>query len=226
MAVETSENEKLGGCSCTYLAQHSCPDSCPLLGAGCYAEYGPLHFITHRLNQAPPLNPAALARREAAAIAALTGDRPLRLHVVGDARTPLAARILAEAAESYRKRGSRPVWTYTHAWRVVPRSCWGTAVSVLASCESTEQVARARGRGYAAALVVPSYQRESAYDLDGVRVVPCPWQTRGVTCRDCRLCFDDQALLRRGHAIAFAAHGAGAATVRLALRLIQTEGGT
>src|SRR5262249_44299407 len=139
IAVETSDNDKLGGCSATYAAQHSCPLGCPLLGAGGYAEHGPIHFITRRLNKARALGPAALARREAEAIAALTGDRPLRLHVVGDARTPLAARILAEAAEEYRKRGGRPAWTYTHAWRAVPRECWGD-VSVLASCETTEQV--------------------------------------------------------------------------------------
>src|SRR5262249_54187174 len=61
-------------------------------------------------------------------------------------------------------------------------------------------------------------------DLDGERVVPCPWQTHGVTCRDCRLCWDDQALLRRGHTIGFELHGSGRPAARLALTLIARTG--
>jgi hypothetical protein len=217
-AVETSRNAKLGSCSATYVSQESCPRGCPFRGAGCYAEEGRVGLITRRLNRGGRRTPAGLARAEAEAIGRLTADRPLRLHVVGDCATPLAARIVADAARRYRARRGSPVWTYTHAWRAVPRDCWGQ-VSVLASCESASQVAEARRAGYATALVVPEFPSDRAFTVAGERVIPCPHQTRGVTCRDCRLCWDDGRLWQCGLSIGFAAHGTGAAKVRLALPL-------
>jgi hypothetical protein len=127
--------------------------------------------------------------------------------------------VVSAAAQRYRVRRGSPVWSYTHAWRRVPRAAWG-GVSILASCESPEQVRRAWERGYAAALVVAHFPQEGAHDLAGVRVLPCPWQSRGVTCRDCRLCWDDTRLLERRLAIGFAAHGSGAARVRWALPVV------
>ncbi len=217
-AVETSTNAKVGAVSATYASQASCPD-CPLREAGCYAERGPLAYLTRRLAASPAASPAAIARAEARAIDGLTGDRPLRLHVVGDCRTQAAAKIVSAACARYSASGGRPAWTYTHAWRAVPRPAWGE-VSVLASCETPWQAERAMAKGYAAALVVDRYRSESAYDLGGLRVVPCPYQTRGVTCRECRLCWDDRRLLERRLVIGFEAHGSGAALVRMSLPVI------
>jgi hypothetical protein len=52
----------------------------------------------------------------------------------------------------------------------------------------------AMAAGYAAAVVVTAFEQESAYQIDGMTVVPCPYQTRGVRCRDCGLCQDDVCL--------------------------------
>src|SRR5262249_36720289 len=38
VAVETTDNAKLGKVSATYASQATCPRSCPWFGAGCYAE--------------------------------------------------------------------------------------------------------------------------------------------------------------------------------------------
>ena len=100
----------------------------------------------------------------------------------------------------------------------VPRAAWGSDISVLASCETPDHVTAAARRGYAAALVVPYFSRESAYRLaEKVRLLPCPQQTRGVTCAECRLCLDDDRLLRANLVIGFTPHGVGASRVRLAL---------
>ncbi len=208
-AVENSDNSKIGLCSATYVTQASCPASCPLLNAGCYAEFGYTGAITRALANAASKGPAALARLEARAIDRLSGDRPLRLHVVGDCRTPKAARIVAQAAERYRRRGGRPVWTYTHAWRTVPRAAW-LNVSVLASCETPTDLAPARALGYAGALIVRRFASFRAHDVQGERIIPCPQQTGNTNCRRCGLCFDDRRLLRAGLSIAFEAHGSGA----------------
>lgn len=95
---------------------------------------------------------------------------------------------------------------------------WGK-VSVLASCETAEDIQAAEARGYAIALVVEEFPTERRYALaDSGRgvsslgmprpeVLPCPAQTRGVPCSDCQLCFDDGALRERGYAIGFEIHG-------------------
>jgi hypothetical protein len=151
----------------------------------------------------------------------------LRLHVVGDARTDVAARALGAAAERYSRRGNAPrrgrkVWTYTHAWRTVARESWGNAVSVLASVETVREAREAMAKEYAAAVVVSAFEREAAYPIDGTIVVSCPNQTRDVTCRDCGLCRDDERLRSAGLVIAFQAHGTGGPSVRKTLMSLPT----
>ena len=186
IAVETSTNAKLGPVSATYASQASCPRSCPWMGQGCYAEHGLVGYQTRRLNRSALRGALRIAEAEARAIDTLTGDRLLRLHVVGDARTDAAARELGAAADRYTRRGNAPrrgrkVWTYTHSWRDVARESWGESVSVLASVETVRDAQEAMAAGYAAAVVVAAFEREGAYRIDGVTVVPCPQQTRGVT---------------------------------------------
>ena len=222
IAVETSNNAKLGAVSATYASQASCPTDCPWYGRGCYAEQGYAAHTTRRLNRSEAKNDATIARAEADAIGTLTGDRLLRLHVVGDSRTNRAARIVAAAARAYARKGNQPakgkkVWTYTHAHRKVKRASWGDAVSVLASVETIKGAVDAMSRGYAAAIVVQKFEQEAAYDVNGVTLLPCPNQTKGVTCRDCGLCRDDDRLREQRIVIAFEAHGSRQNTVRKTL---------
>jgi hypothetical protein len=131
----------------------------------------------------------------------------LRLHVSGDASTPEAASILADAARRWQARGGGPAWSFTHAWREVPRWAW-RGVSVLASVDRTADGRAALARGYAPAAVTgPHPMHGRAYERDGIRWIPCPNQTRGVTCAQCQLCWRSTDLAVRGQGIAFAAHG-------------------
>src|SRR3954468_7603539 len=157
-ATERSEDRKLTTdpksrpVSTTSAAQWACPDTCPFMASGCYAESGPMAFTTRRLNAAGENSPEAIALVEAAAIRRLSGRNPLRLHLVGDCKTDEAARIVSTAAAEHTAKHDRPVWTYTHAWREVERASW-QSVSVLASCETEADVAAAVERGYATAIV-------------------------------------------------------------------------
>jgi hypothetical protein len=179
-----------------------------LRNSGCYAERGPLGFFhTAALNSfAEEIEATALdvARAEASAIDSMATvvGRPLRLHVVGDCPSDEAARIVSAAGERYTERGGGPVWTYTHAWRDVARESWGS-VSVLASCETREDVELARERGYATALVVDAFEGDRLSNS----VLPCPAQTRGKSCAECRLCMDDTRLIGSGYSIGFEIHG-------------------
>ena len=217
--VENTGAAKLGaGVAATYAPVGarsdggSCPRSCPLLGAGCYAEGGRVALVGARLERVAGIRAIDLAREEAAAIdAAWQGGRVprdwgLRLHVSGDARTAGAARVLARAAARWISRGGSTPWSYTHAWRAVPREVWGQ-VSVLASIESASDAADARAQGYAPALIVEKFAAPS-WREEGILWVACPAQTaRGATCSDCRACWRADSLRDRGLGIAFSAHG-------------------
>lgn len=220
LAKAKSMNRKIGDAATTYAAQSSCPTSCPFFdNGGCYAEAGTIgKFVTAPLNRAAHGAEAlAVAQYEADEIDALevVPGRPLRLHTVGDCATDEAARIVAAACERYMERGGGPVWTYTHGWREVERASWA-GISVLASCESSADVLKAQARGYATAIVVEEFASAKRHKIgDGLcahqssvpDVLPCPQQTRGVSCSDCRLCMDDGGLRERGYAIGFELHG-------------------
>jgi hypothetical protein len=198
-------NRKVGDVAVTMVSQKTC-----------YAASGPQGIHTARLNKARA-SATELARAEAHGIAQLDGTKPMRLHVVGDCSTKTAARTVSKAADAYSAKRGQKVFTYTHAWRNVPREAWGQ-VSVLASCETPEQIEEARRRGYATAIVVPEFPSEKAYTLKGEKVVPCPEQTgRSETCTSCRLCWDDVGLRERKVTIAFSAHGSAARRVKEAI---------
>lgn len=226
IAVELSANAKTGPVSATYASQASCPSSCALRGAGCYAETGMVGIQTRRLNRTKA-TPLQIARAESAAIAALSGTRPLRLHVVGDACGARAAAIVGKAALVYHRKHQAPVWTYTHAWREAPRAAWGAGVSILASLESPAQAPAARAAGYGAlAMVVAEHPADgrAARDQEGNLLIPCPAQTKGVQCVQCRLCWREDYLTQAKAIVTFEAHGLRAKTVKAGLGLVQLGG--
>lgn len=229
-AKEVTTNPKLGPVSATFVSQVSCPSECPWYddgkwGSPCYANNGFTGLHTKKLNQGLGDYMDA-AREEAELIDRLSGERPLRLHVVGDCKDRAAAELVARAANAYRARRGQRVWTYTRAWEHVPRSVWG-GVSVLASCETAGQVRRATESGYATAIVVGAFAKSTAYRKDGIKIVPCPEETGRVnTCAECRLCWKDDLLRRADITIGFEAHGFWASKVRehlLRIEAVQTR---
>jgi hypothetical protein len=231
--VEESGNTKIMGSEkvdATYASiKKTCPDSCELKDKGCYAQTSFVGMINARMNRrARQGSPLDLARAEAKAIdesyngGAVAAGRALRLHVAGDSRTVKGTRALNKAVGRWKARGGGDVWSYTHAWKHVPRTAW-SHVSILASVDSTKEVMDARVRGYAPAIVVSEHKSEKAYQLDGsdVKWIPCPNQTRGIGCTDCRLCFNANRLFEGNFGIAFAAHGVRKETIKRHLTVIQ-----
>jgi len=225
IATEKSENKKLGAVSVTLASiKGSCPTTCPLQNNGCYAQDSFTGMMVRRMDnhvQDANLDASAVAHDEADAIDTLTGKRPLRIHVAGDCRTNDAAQTVSAAAQRYSARRGPPVWTYSHAWRTVARDSWKD-VSVLASCETPQDVADARQRGYAAARVVPEFQNGTRAWREGdLTMIPCPEQAgSAASCSDCRLCWNDQKLLARNAVICFSAHGSGTAKVKTTLTVL------
>lgn len=211
-AVESSVNIKVGPSSATWVSQHSCPNTCPLKGKGCYAESGRAAFVTRRLNASTESDQIEIAQAEAAGIRSLSGRNPLRLHVVGDCATDEAAKIVSAAAIEHTAKYGQPAWTYTHAHNV-SRESWGT-VSVLRSCETHEQVVKAMEEGFAAAVIVEEFESDKPYAVGDTTYFPCPEQTgTKPNCITCGLCMKDSKLRRGRTVIAFKAHGTRRNTV-------------
>lgn len=216
IAVERSQDSKLSigkKCSATWISQASCPTSCPFFqtdgkDGGCYANHGRAGMITRRLNASLETDPTAIAEAEAAAIDALPGKYDLRLHVVGDCKTAWSAEIVSGAAQRYVARSGKRVWTYTHAWKDVPRSSWG-ATSVLASCQTLGEVKEAHAQGWAPALVVSKFEKDTVYPLgDGFKLLPCCQQTgKADSCVNCGACMIAEKLYAAKIVIGFHAHG-------------------
>jgi hypothetical protein len=173
-----------------------------------------------------------VAVAEAEAIDAMPAYGDLRLHVVGDCKSDLAAEIVAAAARRFVERARRrypraTAWGYTHAWKWVRRESWA-GVSMLASVHTVDEAYAAMSRGYAAALLVDHFEGEKSYEVSdpsgfgaALRLVPCPYQTRKVQCDKCRLCMDDEGLRERNMVIGFAAHGSGRQRVLKSLPVLE-----
>lgn len=215
--VEKSQNKKLGdNVATTYASiKGTCPDSCELKNKTCYAETGFVGMHVARLDKkVGKYNATAIARLEAILIdnsfrgAKIKNATPLRLHVAGDVRTRKGVTYLANAAKRYLARGGGKVWTYSHAWRNLPRKLWGQ-ISVLASVDSVEQANEAVTAGYAPAIVVDKFPSDKAFKLDGsdTKWIPCPEMTFGTPCADCGLCLNVEKLENQNAGIAFAVHG-------------------
>ena len=230
--VSESGNTKLMGSKkvdATYVSiKATCPSSCPLRDEGCYAQTSYVGMINWRLDRrARGGSPLAVARAEAKCIdesydgGAVPAGRALRLHVSGDSRTMAGSACIDRAVGRWKARGGGDCWSYTHAWKHVSKDFWSN-VSVLASVESTSEVAAARAQGYAPAIVVDHHTTDKAYTLPGseTKFIPCPAQTREVGCSDCKLCFNADRLLEGNFGIAFAVHGIQKERLKRQLKVI------
>lgn len=214
-----SGNPKTGPISNTFSSQAGCSTACEHFHNGCYTEHGTSWFVTRRVNASPVRDPLEIAKAEAALIDKLPGDVDLRLNEVGDCATEEGARHRSSSCVRMEQRspnGSK-AFGYTHAWRTVPVEAH-QGISILASCESAEDVKLAHARGYATAIVVPEFKSEKAYEIDGIRILPCPNETRGIQCIKCRLCMQAGHLRERGLTIGFTPHGSGQKSIRATIQ--------
>lgn len=211
--LNSTQSKKVGDVAVTYAPIQSCPKSCRFLDNGCYAQQGHCGFTFRRLSNAvnslKDSRPKNIALAELEGILALSGDKPLRLHISGDCRTPEAAKILAFGAAKYKEKHNQPVWTYTHAWKDIPRKAWGN-ISVFASCETMKEVQLANNRGYAVCMTrYKPFDKGFFYnnDPEGYWMLPCKEQVSGITCSNCHYCFKDEYHLQNKNILCFFSHG-------------------
>lgn len=206
-------------CSTYVSIEATCPPSCRFKDHGCYAQMG-IQDVVRRLDEsARGMTGLQVAQAEAELLDrawprgvpqdGARGGRDLRLHVAGEFPGAEGATVVGQAVERWRARGGGSAWTYTHRWREIEPEAYGPALSVLASVETQEEAEQAIARGYVPLLAVHRFYTKRAYrpPAAGVKVIPCPAQTRQVKCVGCRLCFGK---LPKGSAIAVELHGVGA----------------
>ncbi len=244
-AYPRSENRKMsakrGSVAVTGASQETCPKDCPLRDRGCYADtHWQFNLVTKPLNDSGETHPLTIIKNEALAIDGLPGNKPMRLHSVGDwpdddciaVGTAAVSRYIQRGVDKFKKRPA--VWTYTHNHNS-RREQWGE-VSILESCHTIEQVKDARKRGFAPAFVingfplgpkaVPLGTDDNGKQLKGI---PCPFEiSEGkVHCDECKLCWDDRNLFDKGLVVLFDLHGliaklpANAAITTAPLDLVQ-----
>jgi hypothetical protein len=175
----------------------------------CYAYNGPMMWHQRKMESA--IDPSwDIGGMEANQLAALAKPGALvRLHVAGEwidsSHTKRVLRVV--------KSKSLKAWAYTHKWRKFKATSF-KGLSILASCDSLPDAIQAWIKGYAPALVVPKFESYKAYDLKyadgsdtGLGGIPCPAQTKHVTCEQCKLCLKADWLHRTQQVILFEAHG-------------------
>lgn len=182
----------------------TCPASCPLLNAGCYAQGG--HTALHARRGSYDARDGA---RFVEWVASLPVGAIVRLHVSGDVMMPgddgatiVDGAYLDALCQGARARPDVKVYGYTHAWREIDRDAVNMPANLTlnASCDTPADVADARAAGWQTTTVVPS---DTSWRRNGDTVV-CPEQTSGIPCAECKLC-----MRARPVTVAFRAHGSG-----------------
>lgn len=178
----------------------TCPSTCALLDAGCYAQGGNVNL--HQRGRYS-LNDGALFL---AGLAFIPPGATVRLHVSGDVMLDGALDVdyLRAMIDGAAARPDVTFFGYTHAWKLIDRAVFVFPANFVlnASCDGPADVDAARAAGWDTTTVVPS---DTPWRREGDTVV-CPQQTvESLSCAECKLCMRSD----RSITVAFRAHGSG-----------------
>jgi hypothetical protein len=205
MWVACSQNRKLGPIPTTMSERGTCPPSCGLYLAGCYAGYGKLGGHWKRVGAVGLTWKAFLAK-----VRALPEGQLWRHNEAGDlagAGHLLDYRKLSELTDANRGRRGF-TYSHKHATGIDRRAIylannWGFTVNISAdTLEQADELAR-YGVGPVTVILPEDAPDRGMMTPEGRRVVVCPAQTSAMTCVECRLC----AHPTRQSVIGFRAHG-------------------
>jgi hypothetical protein len=199
-----SGNHKTGPIPTISRPQTSCPNTCPLINAGCYGENAgamgrPSIFkMVGKAVQKISVRDIALRAPKAAPA--------IRFNVVGDYFNEDGTPDTEYIADTNFVAKARK-WvaiSYTHGWKRLVPSMFDYVVR--ASCQSREELQDAHARGWWTVVVDPGPEHPDTLigqTIDGRKVVQCPATNHeNISCADCRLCGREAAI------VAFPVHGA------------------
>lgn len=207
-----SSNTKTGPIGVTMTESKSCPDTCSLKGAGCYARFS---FVGTQWRQLDKGTHGIEWDEFIRELSVMPNGYTFRHNVAGDLPhnngTINREMMLDLIKASKRKTG----FTYTHHemtienQAIVMMANYG-GFTVNVSCDNLDQVDSMLALGLPVATILPEVVGKSTVTPKGNRVITCPATYRDdVTCATCGgdrpLC----ARADRGYAIGFPVHGAG-----------------
>jgi len=218
LMVRRTANSKTGPVDlATYRTQDSCPVTCPLMGAGCYAE-----------NNGPRGRPTLFATAERGTIVG-TDYGPLvealdslsqwsivRFNVAGDYLLEDGSPDMAYIEATNHAKGD--VLSYTHAWRTLDPAWFTDKARPNASCDTPQGVFDAKAAGWATVIVDPDGSYGQGTSIGASRCVTCPYEVNKRQCIDCRLC----ARGNRPSVVVFPVHGQRRMLAATALQEITT----
>jgi hypothetical protein len=217
-----SRNEKTGPIPVSTTSADTCPDACPLKGAGCYADGGPLAILWRNLTA----HKIGMEFDEfLAELRALPAGLLWRHNQAGDlpgAGDDIDADMLAAlVAANAGKNG----FTYTHkpvadrpdnAAAIAAANRGGFTVNLSADTLAEADQLASMGIGpVVTVLDAADGTRADTVTPEGRRVITCPaTYQEGVTCQTCKLC----AAAQRKTIVGFPAHGIRARAARAVAR--------
>ncbi len=199
-----SGNRKLGGIPSSISERASCPPSCSLYDAGCYADYG---HLGHHWRQTTETGLSWTAFLDA--VRSLPEGQLWRHNEAGDlagTKNRLDIRRLNDLVEANRGRRG---FTFTHRTTRrnynVLREANRSGFTINLSADSLEEADTLCGSAGSPVVVLLSHDAPSTgiRTPAGRRVVVCPAQTHEISCATCQLC----AKAHRKAIVGFRAHG-------------------
>ena len=201
--VARSTNRKLGPMPAAYVERDTCPAVCPLRGAGCYGEAGPVS-IHWKQTKTPWWAFLGLVKAIPAGILwryAVVGDLPGRRNSIDT--TKLWQLIHAN--------GDSRGFTYTHKplselyQKVIKRINEQTPFTINLSADSLKEADQKADLNIGpVTVVIPSHTTLATTTPKGRTVMVCPaTYNPQVNCQNCRLCANS----KRNFLVGFPAHG-------------------
>ncbi len=204
--VPRSLNQKLGGIPASWSERGTCPPSCGLYEAGCYASYGKLGFHWKNVPRDGLPWEGFLEK-----VRGLDEDQVWRHNVAGDLQGDGHAIDLAQLRDLVEANQGRRGFTFTHfpMTDAVNRMAVSYAnlngFTINLSADTLSIADEYADFGIAPVTVLLPHDASIRLKTPaGRRVTVCPAETAaGLTCRECQLC----ALPTRKTIVGFRAHG-------------------
>lgn len=194
--TRVSTNAKIGPMPAVIAPKQTCPSTCGLRGAGCYAEHGPLAIHWKRVSEGT--HRALLDFEQLChTIRALPRKIRWRYGTAGDLPPDLPALVAANQG--------REVIAYTHGRDFdAYRAATAAGFHINLSADSPAQVDELPD-DLSAVCVVPEGQRRPMQTPAGRPIAICPaTYSDRVSCATCNLCSRPR---KHGTVIGFPAHG-------------------
>ena len=211
--TKLSHNAKTGPIGVTMTESASCPDTCALKAAGCYAQFSFVGIQWRQLDKGTHGIEWDEFIRE---LSKMPNGYTFRHNVAGDLPHDNgridAVKLLQLVMASNRKTG----FTYTHHDMRNPDNLAAVlgankkGFTINASCDNLDQVDQAIALGLPAATILPETSGKTTITPAGNRVVTCPaTYSSEVTCATCGGGWALCARHDRNYAIGFPVHGSG-----------------